>query len=307
MNNQQNTPKLALKRDTYKTLKRMDREQLSEYITNIYIKGYEAGKKANTPNNLMNAIRSTLLNVADIGPTRADAIMKHLADVLGGGEQKEAPAAAQDPTHAENFLVSALYDSGEDLCKMCIHDAECNADGNFVEDQEVPREKCIEGVLKYAKTNDAPRTRIRPQEAQDDKDQEDAPATQAEPDKDLPAPPPPAIDAGQFHGAIQPEEEGQKHQIVRGKVSGTGWPIDGHTLTFEIEKDGDVYYLNDWPNESDEAVMETMHLNDPAYENWKLEDFAKLWKDGKWGLDGRRLYIGDDKVEVVQVVKEFDA
>ena len=34
MNNQQNTQKLALKRETYKALKRMDREQLSEYITN---------------------------------------------------------------------------------------------------------------------------------------------------------------------------------------------------------------------------------------------------------------------------------
>lgn len=45
MNNQQNTQKLALKRETYKALKRMDREQLSEYITNLYIKGYEAGKK----------------------------------------------------------------------------------------------------------------------------------------------------------------------------------------------------------------------------------------------------------------------
>ena len=44
MNNQQNTQKLALKRETYKALKRMDREQLSEYITNLYIKGYEAGK-----------------------------------------------------------------------------------------------------------------------------------------------------------------------------------------------------------------------------------------------------------------------
>lgn len=157
MNNQQNTQKLALKRETYKALKRMDREQLSEYITNLYIKGYEAGKKAATPNNLMSAIRNTLLGVADIGPTRADAIMKHLADVLGGGEQKTAPDAAQEATHSENFLVEALYNTGCDLCKMCVHDAECNAPENFNEDESVPKEKCIAGVLEYAKTNDAPR------------------------------------------------------------------------------------------------------------------------------------------------------
>lgn len=278
MNNQQNTQKLALKRETYKALKRMDREQLSEYITNLYIKGYEAGKKAATPNNLMSAIRNTLLGVADIGPTRADAIMKHLADVLGGGEQKTAPDAAQEATHSENFLVEALYNTGCDLCKMCVHDAECNAPENFNEDESVPKEKCIAGVLEYAKTNDAPRPARTPQAAHIESEEEQ---TADKPD-DLPAPPPPAIDAGQFHGAIPPEEEGQKHQIVRGKVSGTGWPIDGHTLTFEIEKDGDVYYLIDWPNESDEAVMKTMHLNDPLYQNTPLEEFRELWKNQEW-------------------------
>lgn len=303
MNNQQNTPKLALKRDTYKTLKRMDREQLSDYITNIYIKGYEAGKKATAPNELRNAIYNTLLGVADIGPTRAAAIMKRLDVVLGGGEQEKTQAAdaAQTPTHAENFLVSALYDSGEDLCRMCVHTAECNAPEKYDEDQEVEREKCIAGVLEYAKTNDAPRPSKTPHPIRAEQTTE----TAANKDDDLPAPPPPAIDAGQFHGAIPPEEEGQKHQIVRGKVSGTGWPIDGHTLTFEIEKDGDIYYLNDWPNESDEAVMKTMHMNDVLYQDTPIEEFAKLWKNQEWDPEGR-FFLTDDKVEVVEVVKEFD-
>jgi len=300
--NQQNTQKLALKRETYKALKRMDREQLSEYITNLYIKGYEAGKKAATPNNLMSAIRNTLLGVADIGPTRADAIMKHLADVMGGGEQSETPEAAQEATHSENFLVEALYNTGCDLCKMCVHDAECNAPEKFNEDESVPKEKCIAGVLEYAKTNDAPRPARTPQAANIESEEEQ---TADKPD-DLPAPPPPAIDAGQFHGAIPPEEEGKKHQIVRGKVSGTGWPIDGHTLTFEIEKDGDVYYLIDWPNESDEAVMKTMHLNDPLYQNTPLEEFRELWKNQEWEPEGR-FFLTDGKVEVVEIVKEWDA
>lgn len=230
MNNQQNTQKLALKRDTYKALKRMDREQLSEYITNIYVKGYEAGKKAATPTGLMDAIRSTLLNVADIGPTRADAIMKHLADVLGGGEQKKTPVAANNESKKE---------------------------------------------------------------ATADKDDE------------LPAPPPPVIDAGQFHGSTPPADEGQKHQIVRGKVSGTGWPIDGHALIFEIEKDGDVYYLNNWADADDEAVMETMRLNDPLYQNTPIEEFRELWKNQEWEPEGR-FFLTDDKVEVVEVIKTWD-
>lgn len=275
MNNQQNNQKLALKRETYKALKRMDREQLSEYITNIYVKGYEAGKKAATPNNLMSAIRSTLLGVADIGPTRADAIMKHLADVLGGGEQKEAPVAAQDPTHTENFFLEALYDAGVDLCQMCTHYDECNAPENFNEDQETEKAKCLAGVLDYAKANDAPRAPKTPQAARNESKEEPT----ADKSDELPAPPPPVIDAGQFHGSTPPADGGQKHQIVRGKVSGTGWPIDGHTLIFEIEKDGDVYYLNNWADADDEAVMKTMHLNDPLYQNTPIEEFRELWKN----------------------------
>ena len=300
MNNQQNTQKLALKRETYKALKRMDREQLSEYITNIYVKGYEAGKKATTPTGLMDAVRNTLLNVADIGPTRADAIMKHLADVLGGGEQKATSVAAQETTHAENFLVEALYNTGCDLCKMCIYDAECNAPENFNEDERVPKEKCIKGALEYAKTNDAPRPSKTPQAIR----AEQTKGTTADSADDIPAPHPPVLDAGQFHGSTPPEDEGQKHQIVKGKVSGTGWPIDGHTLIFEIEKDGDIYYLNNWADADDEAVMKTMHLNDPLYQNTPIEEFAKLWKNQEWDPEGR-FFLTDGKVEVVEVVKEF--
>lgn len=113
------------------------------------------------------------------------------------------------------------------------------------------------------------------------------------------------LDAGQFHGSVIPENEPQKHAIVRGKISGTGWPVDGHTLTLEIEKDGNVYYLNDWPDASDEAVMKTMHLNDPAYQNTPHEKFAELWKAGKWDAEGR-FFFDRGKVEVVEVVKVWD-
>lgn len=297
MNNQQtNNQKLALKRDTYKALKRMDREQLSEYITGIYIKGYEAGKKASAPNALRDAIRNTLLSVADIGPTRADAIMKRLDGVLGGGDQKETqqPEAAQESTHAEDFLLAALYDSGADLCQMCTHYDECNAPENYQEDQVIEREKCIAGVLEYAKANDEPRKRTV-----------NKPEATAEAAKNEPAPSAPILDAGQFHGSTPPEDEGQKHQIVRGKVHDTGWAIDGHTLTFEIEKDGDVYYLFGWKDEDDEAVMKTIHQADELYQNKPLEEFAEIWKKKEYEPDGR-FFLDSCKVDVVEVMREFD-
>lgn len=103
MNNQPNTSNL-LKRDTYKMIKRMEREQLSAYISNIYIKGFEAGRKAATPNTLLDALRDTLISVADIGPTRADAIIKRLSEAMKLGGAAEQPKT-QEPTTAATDAV----------------------------------------------------------------------------------------------------------------------------------------------------------------------------------------------------------
>lgn len=153
MNEQPKTPTLS--RATYKAIKNMNREQMSEHFVNVYVKGYEAGKKAATPNSLLATLRETLLNVADIGPTRADAILNRLAKELNldAPAASQEPGAATQPTASENHLVNALLDSGADVCKMCTHNAECNAPENFVEDQEVPREKCAEGLIAYARKN----------------------------------------------------------------------------------------------------------------------------------------------------------
>lgn len=75
----------AVSRDTYKRIKHMDRAEVSAFITNIYIKGYEAGKKAVAPNALINAFRELLISVDSIGPTRADAIMRKFAEKFGNG------------------------------------------------------------------------------------------------------------------------------------------------------------------------------------------------------------------------------
>jgi len=89
-----------LSRTTYRRIKNMDREQLSGYVTNVYIKGYEAGRKAATPDLLLRTVRETLLSIDGIGPTRADAIMKKMSDTFALKE-KEAEPTEGDGTPAE--------------------------------------------------------------------------------------------------------------------------------------------------------------------------------------------------------------
>ena len=86
-----NNIKRLLSRAVYKLIKNMDREELSDYVTNIYIKGFEAGRKAGTPDVLMRTFRDVLLSIDSIGPTRADAIMKKLGDTFALKESEPAP------------------------------------------------------------------------------------------------------------------------------------------------------------------------------------------------------------------------
>ena len=83
--------KRLLSRATYKRIKGMDRDQLSSYITNIYIHGFEDGRKAGTPDVMMRTFRETLMSIDGIGPTRAAAIMKKLGDTFAQKEKQEDP------------------------------------------------------------------------------------------------------------------------------------------------------------------------------------------------------------------------
>jgi hypothetical protein len=78
-----NNQKQLVSRDTYKRIKNMNREQLSEYVKAVYVKGFESGRKASTPDVLLRTFREVLISVDGIGPTRAEAIMKKLSDVFG--------------------------------------------------------------------------------------------------------------------------------------------------------------------------------------------------------------------------------
>lgn len=95
----------SLSRTTYRRVKGMDREQLSEYVTRVYLSGYEAGRKAATPELLFRTFREVLLSIDSIGPTRADAIMKKLGDTFAMKEKETAPeensGAASEPENTD--------------------------------------------------------------------------------------------------------------------------------------------------------------------------------------------------------------
>ena len=91
-----------ISRSTYKRIKSMNRIQLSNYITRIYLTGFEAGRKAGTPDVLLRTIREQLLDTEGIGPTRADAIMKKLGGIFAPQtSEKQAEETAGTPEETD--------------------------------------------------------------------------------------------------------------------------------------------------------------------------------------------------------------
>lgn len=74
--------KKGLNLRTYKRIKAMNFVELSEYMEGLYREGFEAGRKAGTPDVLFRALREALLSTEDIGPTRADAILKKFGEIF---------------------------------------------------------------------------------------------------------------------------------------------------------------------------------------------------------------------------------
>ena len=89
--------------------------------------------------------------------------------------------------------------------------------------------------------------------------------------------------------------------ILKGKVKDTGWPIDGHILTFglwDYDKQSS-YHLYDWEDADDEAVMMTMFqtLVEAGMEDADgLKQFVEVWEAGLFEAPGA-FCIDLDKVE----------
>ena len=98
-----------------------------------------------------------------------------------------------------------------------------------------------------------------------------------------------------------------KPKIVAGKVTGTGYPIDGHVLYFSLwDYDPDNWHLYGWDDADDEAVMLTMFQAERDAGTGtclSLKTFRKKWQAKEWEPEGPFSLVLD-AVEVVEVKQE---
>lgn len=99
-----------------------------------------------------------------------------------------------------------------------------------------------------------------------------------------------------------------KPKVITGKVTGTGWPIDGHVLWFsQWDYDNrENWHLYGWEDSEDEVVMQTVFKTETEaglclFDT--LEKFAENWKAKKWEPQGS-FCLPLDKVEVLEVKQE---
>ena len=104
---------------------------------------------------------------------------------------------------------------------------------------------------------------------------------------------------------------GYKPKIVAGRVTGTGYAIDGHVLYFtQWDYDnGEFFHLYGWEDADDNAVMETMYaVEREEREKGKIPivawvDFVKVWKAKQWQPLAEFRVLAD-MVEVLEVKQE---
>lgn len=99
-----------------------------------------------------------------------------------------------------------------------------------------------------------------------------------------------------------------KPKIVTGKVTGTGYPIDGHVLYFSLwdYDNHENFHLYGWDDADDEAVMLTMYQaerEDGLCTCDTPDAFAEKWKAREWE-PAAAFCLPLDKVEVQEVKQE---
>ena len=99
-----------------------------------------------------------------------------------------------------------------------------------------------------------------------------------------------------------------KPLVVSGRVTGTGWPIDGHVLYFSqwAYDNYGSWHLYSWDDADDEAVMLTMYQTEKeagflTFDT--LEAFTEAWKAKQWEAPGA-FCIGLDQLTEVKILRE---
>ncbi len=96
-----------------------------------------------------------------------------------------------------------------------------------------------------------------------------------------------------------------KPKVIEGKISGTGWPIDGLNLMLSSwdYDNHESWHLDFWKDEDDQAIMETMFITETAagmclYDT--LKEFAEHWEE--WEPEGV-FCIPLENVEVLRILQ----
>lgn len=102
---------------------------------------------------------------------------------------------------------------------------------------------------------------------------------------------------------------GYQPKLVRGRVKGTGYPIDGRELIFSLwDYDNyESFHLSSWDNDDSEAVMQTLYWSEKEELRFclydTLEDFVKAWKTCDYEPECT-FCLAPDKIDVLEIIRE---
>lgn len=83
MNRNKNSTMPNITREVYKNVKKYDRQQFTEFCTNLYKCGFQDGVDS-VPGTDIKQIYEAIASIKGIGPVKLALIKTHIEDVFGG-------------------------------------------------------------------------------------------------------------------------------------------------------------------------------------------------------------------------------
>lgn len=90
-----NGSKYMLRREDYKRVKRMDRQQFEEFCRNLYQNAYHDGRES-VPGIDVSQIKAAIAETKGIGEVRLKAIMDNIDRKFGEGKEPENHGKPED-------------------------------------------------------------------------------------------------------------------------------------------------------------------------------------------------------------------
>lgn len=90
-----NGSKYMLRREDYKRVKRMDRQQFEEFCRNLYQNAYHDGRES-VPGVDVSQIKAAIAETKGIGEVRLKAIMDNIDRKFGEGKEPEKHGKSKD-------------------------------------------------------------------------------------------------------------------------------------------------------------------------------------------------------------------